>query len=85
MRMNASREPVRIRITPDLLKIFERFRLQTAQRRWRFGPDVLQPLDVRDPERFFDRFEQAIARGIEPLNLPVLSGQEIIAAGETIE
>jgi virginiamycin A acetyltransferase len=57
-------------------------RLQAAQW-WRFGPDVIQPLDVREPEAFLDRFEQALADGIPPLDLPVLTGQDIIAAGET--
>jgi acetyltransferase-like isoleucine patch superfamily enzyme len=28
---------------------------------WRFGPEVLQPLDVRDPERFADKLEAVIA------------------------
>lgn len=51
---------------------------------WRFGPDVLQPLDVRDPEAFVDRFEQALADGAKPLDLPVLTGQEIISAGEPV-
>ena len=29
---------------------------------WRFGPDVLHPLDVRDPETFAERLEDLIAR-----------------------
>jgi virginiamycin A acetyltransferase len=57
-------------------------RLQAAQW-WRFGPDIIQPLDVRDPEGFLDRFEQALADGITPFDPPVLTGQDIIAAGET--
>ena len=57
-------------------------RLQAAQW-WRFGPDIIQPLDVRDPEGFLDRFEQALADGIPPFDPPVLTGQDIIAAGET--
>jgi len=28
---------------------------------WRFGPDVLQPLDVREPERFLDRLDARLA------------------------
>jgi virginiamycin A acetyltransferase len=28
---------------------------------WRYGPEVLQPLDVREPERFADRFEALLA------------------------
>jgi acetyltransferase-like isoleucine patch superfamily enzyme len=57
-------------------------RLRAAQW-WRFGPDIIQPLDVRDPEGFLDRFEQALADGITPFDPPVLTGQDIIAAGET--
>jgi acetyltransferase-like isoleucine patch superfamily enzyme len=49
---------------------------------WRFGPDVIQTLDVRVPEAFVDRLKQAEADGAKPLDLPVLTGQEIVAAGE---
>jgi len=48
---------------------------------WNYGPDILQPLDVRDPEGFVDRFEQALAEGAKPLDVVPLTGQEIIAAG----
>jgi len=51
---------------------------------WNYGPDVLQPLDVRDPQGFADRFEQAVVDGARPLDLPVLAGQDIIAAGEAV-
>jgi acetyltransferase-like isoleucine patch superfamily enzyme len=51
---------------------------------WRFGPDVLQALDVRKPENFVERFEEAVANGAEPLELPVLTGEEIIATGELV-
>lgn len=51
---------------------------------WRFGPEILQPLDVRDPAAFLDRFEQALADGLKPLELPILTGEEIIAQGERI-
>jgi acetyltransferase-like isoleucine patch superfamily enzyme len=57
-------------------------RLRAAQW-WRFGPDIIQPLDVRDPEGFLDRFERALADGITPFDPPALTGQDIIAAGET--
>jgi len=56
----------------------------SATQWWRFGPDVIQPLDVREPEAFVARFEQAVADGAKPLDLPVLTGQEIIAAGEVV-
>lgn len=44
-------------------------RLQ-ASRWWRFGPDVLQPLDVSDPEGFVSRFEDQLGDA-EPPALPV--------------
>lgn len=48
---------------------------------WRFGPEVLQPLDMRDPEGFADRLEELIARGgAEPLELAPLTAEEIEAA-----
>ena len=53
-----------------------------AARWWRFGPEIVQPLDVRNPEIFLDRFEQALADGIPALDLPILTGEEIIGAGE---
>ena len=51
---------------------------------WRFGPDLLQPLDVREPEAFVGRREAAIAGGLAPLELKSIGGEAIIAAGETI-
>lgn len=51
---------------------------------WRFGPDVLQPLDVRNPSVFLQRLDDEVARGAKPLDLPVLTGPEIIAAGEPL-
>lgn len=50
---------------------------------WRFGPDLLQPLDVREPEAFVDRLEEAIADGLTPPELKAIDGEAIIAAGET--
>jgi hypothetical protein len=156
MLIHASNKAVRVRVTPDLIELFVRHRVHSAQRsrrRWAVG-DALsvnrnariepyshilegrtlpaaigafayawgrleptmrigryssmaplvsqlgmghpadwissspfshnpQPLDVRDPEGFLDRFEQALADGIIPLDPPVLTGQDIIAAGET--
>jgi len=57
----------------------------SATQWWRFGPDIIQPLDVREPEAFAERFEQALADGAKPLDLPILTGQDIIAAGEVVE
>lgn len=51
---------------------------------WRYGPEVVQPLDVRDPEGFLGRLDQAVATGAKSMDLPVLTGQAIIAAGEII-
>ena len=51
---------------------------------WRYGPEKLQPLDPSDPELFLDRLDMAVAAGLEPLELPVLTGAQIIAAGEPL-
>lgn len=51
---------------------------------WQYGPDKLQPLDPSDPERFLDRLDEAVATGLAPLLLPVLTGAQIIAAGEAL-
>jgi hypothetical protein len=51
---------------------------------WRFGPDQLQPLDVRDPESFLNRLEDAIAAGMKPPTIGHLTGSEIIAAAEEV-
>lgn len=56
-----------------------------ATRWWRFGPDLLQSLDVREPKSFVDRLDRAIADGAQPLDLPVLTGRAIIAAGEAVQ
>ena len=48
---------------------------------WRFGPDILQPLDVRDVEGFIARLEDAIAAGPpEMLDWPPLTLAELEAA-----
>lgn len=48
---------------------------------WRYGPDVLQALDVRDPAAFLDRLREREARGdIKPLVLEPLTGEAIIKA-----
>lgn len=49
---------------------------------WRYGPEKLQPLDPRDPALFLDRLDAAVADGLQPLDLPMLTGGEIVAAGE---
>ena len=55
-------------------------RLQALQW-WRFGPDVLQPLDVRDPAGFASRLEDLIAREAPaPLALTPLTHAELRAA-----
>ena len=51
---------------------------------WQYGPEQLQPLDMREPAAFLDRLESAVAEGLRPLDLPVLHGAEIIAAGEPV-
>lgn len=58
--------------------LIERF---LALRWWRFGPDIVQPMNVRDPERFLDLLEaRSMAGHLVELNLPVLTGQHIIEA-----
>ena len=48
---------------------------------WRFGPEVLQPLDVRDPAGFASRLEDAIAKGPpQAATWPLLTHDEMVAA-----
>jgi acetyltransferase-like isoleucine patch superfamily enzyme len=48
---------------------------------WRYGPDVLQALDIRQPEAFLDRLADKEARNeISPLDLKPLSTAEIVRA-----
>ncbi len=48
---------------------------------WRFGPDILQPLDVRDPAGFAKRLEALLADSAPaPLDLRPLTYAEIVAA-----
>lgn len=55
--------------------------LQTSQW-WRYGPDVLQDLDVRDPARFLERLREREAQGdIQPMAFTPLTAQAIIEAG----
>jgi acetyltransferase-like isoleucine patch superfamily enzyme len=51
---------------------------------WRFGPDVLQPLDVRDVEGFLDRLEARLAVDPPPLlGWPPLTFAEMREAAAT--
>lgn len=55
-------------------------RLQALQW-WRFGPDVLHPLDVRDTQGFMDRLEARLANDPPaPVDDPPLTYDEIVAA-----
>jgi acetyltransferase-like isoleucine patch superfamily enzyme len=57
-------------------------RLQALQW-WRFGPDVLQPLDVRDVNGFIGRLEDLIAKAPPAeLGWPPLTSAELQAAAE---
>lgn len=48
---------------------------------WRFGPDVLQPLDVRDPKSFAARLAERLAHDPpEPLNLDLVTAEQITRA-----
>lgn len=69
---------IRYRFPESLIERIERVRW------WRFGPDVIQSLDVRDPDGFVSRMEQAEADGAATLTAPVLTGEEIIGAGERV-
>jgi len=55
-----------------------------ASQWWRYGPDVLQDLDVRDPVRFLDRLREREERGdIQPMDLAPLTARAIIEASAT--
>lgn len=50
---------------------------------WRFGPDVLQPLDVRDPSLFADRLEALLADAAPtPFEPDLLTYAEIAEAAQ---
>ncbi len=52
-----------------------------ASQWWRYGPDVLRDLDVRDPVGFVDRLREREALGdVQPLNLNPLTSKELIEA-----
>jgi hypothetical protein len=70
-----SARTIRMRFAEELV---ERF---MAAEWWRFGPDQLQPLDVRDPEAFVSRLEDRLATQPPPaLELVPLSAAELRAA-----
>lgn len=64
---------IRMRFPEDLVQRF------LALRWWRFGPEVVQALDVREPAAFLDRLE---AGSPEPLDLEPLTGAEILAVAQ---
>jgi hypothetical protein len=50
---------------------------------WRYGPDVLQGLDIRDPSGFLDRLAEKAGRGaIAALDLKPLTTAEIVEAAK---
>ena len=52
-----------------------------ASQWWRYGPDVLQALDVREPAAFLDRLHEREARGdIKPLAFEPLTAKALIEA-----
>lgn len=51
---------------------------------WRFTPDQLRPLDIQNPEKFLDQLDAEIAKGLKPPHIPVLTCDEIVAAGELV-
>jgi virginiamycin A acetyltransferase len=67
---------IRYRFAEDLIE-----RLLASQW-WRYGPDVLQVEDIRDPARFVNRLADQEAKGeITPLDLPPLTGKALLEAG----
>jgi acetyltransferase-like isoleucine patch superfamily enzyme len=70
---------IRYRFAPDLIE-----RL-LALEWWRYGPEVLHPLDVRDPEGFVSRLEAVIFQGeAQPLKLEPFTAAQMqrAAAGD---
>jgi acetyltransferase-like isoleucine patch superfamily enzyme len=56
--------PIRRRFSDQICERLE------ATAWWRFGPDVIQPLNIRDVEGFIDRFQDRFGN-VEPPPLPV--------------
>ena len=51
-----------------------------ASQWWRYGPDVLQASDIKDPARFLDRLQDQEARNeIRPLDLTPLTAETLLA------
>lgn len=66
---------IRYRFSEELIA-----NLQASQW-WRYGPDVLQALDVRDPAAFLDRLREREALGdIQPLTFEPLTAKAVIEA-----
>ena len=56
-----------------------------ASQWWRYGPDVLQANDVRDPSRFLDLLaEQELEGKIAPLDLKPLTAEELLTASAVL-
>lgn len=49
---------------------------------WNYGPDIVQPLDVREPAHLADRLADAVAAGAQPLCLTPLTARDMIRAVE---
>jgi hypothetical protein len=41
-------------------------------------------LDIQNPEKFLDQLDAEIAKGLKPPHIPVLTCDEIVAAGELV-
>jgi virginiamycin A acetyltransferase len=66
---------IRMRLPEDLIERFQ------ALQWWRFAPEHLQPLDVREPAGFASRLEDLLAKSPPPeLQLGCLTTAEITAA-----
>lgn len=66
---------IRYRFDEDLIEQF------LAAQWWRYGPDVLQKLDVREPKGFLGRFREHEALGdISPMALEPLTAKAIVEA-----
>jgi virginiamycin A acetyltransferase len=66
---------IRYRFPPPLVE------RMLASEWWDYGPDVLQPLDVREPDAFLDRLERA-KEGKAKLSLAVTTAAELIRASK---
>ncbi|WP_419319453.1 CatB-related O-acetyltransferase [Caulobacter sp. ErkDOM-E] len=67
---------IRYRFDGDVIEAMQ------ASQWWRYGPDVLQALDVRDPVGFLDRLREREAQGdIQPMVLTPLTAEALVEAG----